>query len=120
MSAQPSQEVQLLLAAEKRASEKVAEARKRKAQLMKKAKEEAAADIEQFKAERQLTFNKYETEHIGSKDDIAKQIESDTTKRLDNMHKCIGSNKPVLIQNLMDRIVVSVRDWTCPPPKIRF
>lgn len=108
------------MAAEKRASEKVAEARKRKAQLMKKAKEEAAADIESFKAERQLTFNKYETEHIGSKDDIAKQIELDTTKRLDNMHRCIGQNKPILLKNLMDTIVDSVTDWTCPAPKVKF
>lgn len=120
MTSQPSQEVQLLLAAEKRASEKVAEARKRKAQLMKKAKEEAAADIEQFKAERQLSFNKYETEHIGSKDDIAKKIESDTAHRLETMHKCIGSNKPMLLRNVMDTIIDSVRDWTYPPPKIRF
>ena len=42
MSSQHSQEVQLLLTAEKRASEKVSEARKRKARRLKQAKEEAA------------------------------------------------------------------------------
>jgi len=118
MSNQPSQEVQLLLAAEKRATEKVTQARKRKAHLLKKAKEEAAADIENFKAERQIVFNKYETEHIGSKDDIAKKIDRDTTERLETMHKCMQTNQELLLRALMDRIVSSVVEWTYPPAKM--
>lgn len=118
MANQPSQEVQLLLAAEKRATEKVTDARKRKAQLLKKAKEEAAAEIEQFKAERQIVFNKYETEHIGSKDDIAKKIDRDTTERLDTMQKRMQNNQLVLVNSLINKIVGSVVDWTYPPPKM--
>lgn len=118
MTSQPSQEVQLLLAAEKRATEKVTDARKRKAKLLKKAKEEAAADIEQFKAERQIVFNKYETEHIGSKDDIAKKIDRDTTDRLDTMQKRMKGNQQILLESLMDRIVESVIDWSYPAPKM--
>lgn len=118
MANQPSQEVQLLLAAEKRASEKVSEARKRKVQLLKKAKEEAAADIEQFKAERQIVFNKYETEHIGSKDDIAKKIDRDTTERLESMQKNIHTNRSVILNRLMDEVVNSVIGWTYPPPRM--
>jgi V-type H+-transporting ATPase subunit G len=120
---QPSQEVQLLLAAEKRASEKVSDARKRKAQLLKKAKEEAAADIEQFKAERQIVFNKYETEHIGSKDDIAKQIDRDTTERLRTLQERMKTNQQKIIDALMANIVDGVMSWTYPkdrPKEVAF
>lgn len=103
-----SQEVQLLLAAEKRATEKVSEARKRKAQRLKKAKEEAAADIEQFKSERQITFNKYETEHIGSHDDIAKKIERETTDKLETMNKRIQTTRPTILDRLIGEVVNSV------------
>lgn len=108
MASNPSQEVQLLLAAEKRASEKVSEARKRKAQRLKKAKEEAAADIEQFKAERQVTFSKYETEHIGSKDDVAKKIDRETTEKLETMQKRIQTTKSVILERLISEVVGSV------------
>lgn len=108
MASQPSQEVQLLLAAEKRATEKVSEARSRKTQRLKRAKEEAAADIEQFKAERQITFNKYETEHIGSKDDIAKKIERETTDRLETMQKRILTTRNVILERLTSEVVGSV------------
>lgn len=107
-----------MLAAEKRASEKVADARKRKAQLLKKAKEEAAAEIEHYKAERQIVFNKYETEHIGSKDDIAKRIDRETTERLETMSKRMKSNQKVVVHALMDNISESVASWNYPPPTI--
>lgn len=108
MTSQPSQEVQLLLAAEKRATEKVSEARQRKARRLKQAKEEAAADIEQFKAESQITFNKYETEHIGSKDDIAKKIERETTDRLETMQRRILTSKNVILDRLIGEVVGKV------------
>lgn len=42
--------IQQLLAAEKRAAEKINEARKRKAQRLKQAKQEAQAEIEKYRA----------------------------------------------------------------------
>lgn len=100
-----SQEVQLLLAAEKRSSEKVSQARKRKAQHLKKAKEEAAADIEQFKAERQITFNKYETEHMGSREDVAREIDRETTEKLEAMQNRILTTKRVILERLISEVV---------------
>lgn len=102
---QHSQEVQLLLTAEKRASEKVAEARKRKARRLKQAKEEAAADIEQFKAERQLAFQKYESEHMGSRGDIAKKIDQETNEKLSTMSKRIDSTKEIIIGRLIEEVI---------------
>lgn len=96
------------MAAEKRATEKVSESRQRKARRLKQAKEEAAADIEQFKAESQITFNRYETEHIGSKDDVAKRIERETTDRLETMQKRILTSKNVILDRLIGEVVGSV------------
>lgn len=104
---QHSQEVQLLLAAEKRASEKVAEARKRKARRLKQAKEEAVADIEQFKAERQLAFQKYESEHMGSRGDIAKKIDQETDEKLQAMSGRIDSTKKVIIERLIEEVTTN-------------
>lgn len=108
MASSPSQEVQQLLNAEKRATEKVSEARKRKAQRLKKAKEEAAADIEQFKGERQISFSKYEIDHMGSKDDIAKKIERETSERLETMQKRISTSRGVILDRLIGEVVSSV------------
>lgn len=108
MSSQHSQEVQLLLAAEKRASEKVAEARKRKARRLKQAKEEAAAEIEQFKAERQQAFNKYEAEHMGSRGDIEKKIDRETDEKLQEMSIRIEKTKQQILDKLIGEVVTNV------------
>lgn len=103
-----SQEVQLLLTAEKRASEKVAEARKRKARRLKQAKEEATAEIEQFKAERQVAFEIYESEHMGSRGDVEKRINQDTSEKLDAMARRIESTKSVILERLINEVVTNV------------
>lgn len=108
MSSQHSQEVQLLLQAEKRASEKVAEARKRKARRLKQAKEEAVSEIDQFKRERQAAFQKYETEHMGSREDIAKQIDLETNKKLSEMEKRINSTRNQVISRLIEEVVTNI------------
>ncbi|KAG9508970.1 V-type proton ATPase subunit G, partial [Fragariocoptes setiger] len=108
MSNQHSQEVQLLLAAEKKASEKVAEARKRKARRLKQAKEEATAEIEQFKRERQAAFQKYETEHMGSREDLAKRIDIETAERLRAMEERIKAAKDKIIERLIEEVVTNV------------
>lgn len=94
-----------MLTAEKRASEKVAEARKRKARRLKQAKEEAAADIEQFKKERQLAFQKYESEHMGSRGDIAKKIDQETNEKLEAMSGRLESTRNTIISRLIEEVI---------------
>lgn len=104
----PSQEVQLLLAAEKKALERVSDARMRKAKRLKQAKEEAAAEIEDFKAEKEIQFHKYETEHMGSNDDMAKKIDRDTTDKLDTMKSFIHSTRSVIVDKLLGEVVTNI------------
>lgn len=108
MSSQHSQEVQLLLTAEKRASEKVAEARKRKARRLKQAKEEAAADIEQFRKERHAAFEKYEQEHVGSRGGVTKRIDEETNEKLTSMSDRIQQTKHIILDRLIEEVVSNV------------
>ena len=52
--------IQQLLAAEKRAAEIVSEARKRRTQLLKKAKDEAIHEVEAFKGEKDRQYKQLE------------------------------------------------------------
>ena len=102
--ASQTQGIQQLLAAEKRAAEKVSEARKRKNRRLKQAKEEAQAEIEKYKAERERQFKEHEARHVGSKGDIAARIEQDTK------HKVRGEGTSFLLECL-NRARVKVQQF---------
>ena len=70
-----SQGIQQLLAAERRAAEKTAEARKRKNRRMKQAKDEAMVEIEKYKSEREAAYKEKEAKQLGSKEGIQAKIE---------------------------------------------
>merc|ERR1711902_285890 len=96
-----TQGIQQLLAAEKRAAEKVAEARKRKNRRLKQAKEEAQVEIEKYKAERERSFKDNEAKNVGSKEDIATKIAADTKVKIEAMNRSVASNKGDVIANLI-------------------
>merc|ERR1712096_530313 len=93
--------IQQLLGAEKRAAEKVSEARKRKNRRLKQAKEEAQTEIEKYKAEREASFKENEAKNIGSKDDIAAKIEADTKVKIEAMNRSVATNKDTVIASLL-------------------
>ncbi|KAL1789600.1 V-type proton ATPase subunit G 1 [Sigmodon hispidus] len=64
--ASQSQGIQQLLQAEKRAAENVSEARKQKNRRLKQAKEEAQAEIEQYRLQREKEFKAKEAAALGS------------------------------------------------------
>ena len=92
------------MAAEKRAAEKVAEARKRKNRRLKQAKEEAQVEIEKYKAERERSFKENESKNAGSKEDIAAKIEADTKVKIEAMNRSVASNKGEVISNLISLV----------------
>jgi len=107
--ASQTQGIQQLLTAEKRAAEKVQEARKRKARRLKQAKDEANNEIERYKSERETTFRDYERQHMGSRDDIAARIDSETRIKMDIMNKSVGTAKDKVIQDLLGRVICDVK-----------
>ena len=102
--ASQTQGIQQLLSAEKRAAEKVAEARKRKNRRLKQAKEEAQVEIEKYKAERERSFKENESKNAGSKEDIAAKIEADTKVKIEAMNRSVASNKAEAISNLISLV----------------
>uniref|UniRef100_A0A4X2KKX6 V-type proton ATPase subunit G n=1 Tax=Vombatus ursinus TaxID=29139 RepID=A0A4X2KKX6_VOMUR len=64
--ASKSQGIQQLLQAEKSASEKIAEARRRKFERLKRAKKEAQNEVEKYRLKREEEFKAKELETLGS------------------------------------------------------
>ncbi|CAO1343317.1 unnamed protein product [Diamesa serratosioi] len=106
--ASQTQGIQQLLAAEKRAAEKVSEARKRKQKRLKQAKEEAQDEIEKYRMERERLFKEFEAKHMGSREGVAAKIDADTVLKIDEMNRAISSNKNPIIQEVL-RLVYDIK-----------
>jgi len=102
--ASQTQGIQQLLAAEKKAAEKVSDARKRKAKRLKQAKEEAQLDIEKYRQEQEKKFREKEVKHMGSRDDVATRIDAETNREIENMKKQVANNKEEVIFRLLDLV----------------
>jgi len=101
--AQKSQGIQQLLAAEKKAADLVADARKRKTKRLKQAKEEAAAEIEQFRNECEKKFKEKQASEMGQ-EDFQKRITDETNQRLEEMANQIQTNKGAVIDRMLDLV----------------
>ncbi|KAL3073177.1 hypothetical protein niasHS_002788 [Heterodera schachtii] len=96
--------IQQLLAAEKRAAEKINDARKRKAQRLKQAKQEAQAEIDQYRHEREQRFREFEQNYLGTRDDIEAQIKQETEANLKAMDSNVAKNKQQVIVRLLQLV----------------
>ncbi|KAL5011768.1 hypothetical protein ScPMuIL_010319 [Solemya velum] len=94
--------IQQLLAAEKKAAEKVAEARKRKAKRLKQAKEEAQADIEKYRGERETQYKRYEESVLGSRGDMEARIAESTKQKIHEISDNVHTNKELALKKLLD------------------
>ncbi|KAH3799524.1 V-type proton ATPase subunit G 1-like [Dreissena polymorpha] len=96
--------IQQLLAAEKKAADKVAEARKRKGKRLKQAKEEAQAEIEQYRNKREVEYKAYEQSVLGSRGDRERQIERDTDEKIKAIEKNVQKNSPEALSKLLEKV----------------
>ncbi|EDS29518.1 vacuolar ATP synthase subunit g [Culex quinquefasciatus] len=97
-----TQGIQQLLSAEKKAAEKVGEARKRKARRLKQAKDEATEEIEKYRAEREKQFKDAEVKHIGSREGVSNKIDADTRVRIDEMNRALNTHKEHVILDVLN------------------
>ncbi|KAK5647917.1 hypothetical protein RI129_002809 [Pyrocoelia pectoralis] len=102
--ASQTQGIQQLLAAEKKAAEKVSEARKRKTKRIKQAREEATAEIEKYRQERERQYKEFEYKHLGSKEDIAARIDKDTQIHFEQIESDAKNNKEQVLSELLDLV----------------
>ncbi|XP_064479858.1 V-type proton ATPase subunit G-like [Ornithodoros turicata] len=94
--------VQQLLAAEKKASEKVTEARKRKARRLKQAKDEAQLEIDKFRTEKEKQFKEYEASHMDSKEDVTARIDAEAKLKLAEVDKLVAQRKKATVEKLLN------------------
>ncbi|NXH14064.1 VATG1 ATPase, partial [Bucco capensis] len=99
--ASQSQGIQQLLQAEKRAAEKVAEARKRKNRRLKQAKEEAQAEIEQYRLQREKEFKAKEAAALGSHGSCTTEVEKETLEKMSVIQQNFQKNREVVLSQLL-------------------
>jgi len=97
--------IQQLLIAEKSAAAKVEQARKRKQKRLKQAKDEAQAEVEAYRSEREATYKERETAHMGSRGDLEAKINGQTEIKLQDVNASFQKNKDEVLKNLMDLVM---------------
>ncbi|XP_053463836.1 V-type proton ATPase subunit G 3 [Nycticebus coucang] len=90
-----SQGIQQLLQAEKRAKDKLEEAKKRKGKRLKQAKEEAMAEIDQYRMQKDKEFRLKQAKIMGSQSNLSDEIEEETLRKVQELsgryNKCVES-----------------------------
>ncbi|XP_062051266.1 V-type proton ATPase subunit G 1-like [Lepus europaeus] len=99
--ASQSQGIQQLLQAEKRAAEKVSEARKRKNRRLKQAKEEAQDEIEQYRLQREKEFKAKETAALASHGSCSCEVEKETQEKMTILQTYFQQNRDEVLDNLL-------------------
>lgn len=64
-----------------------------KARRIKQAREEAQAEIERYRQERDRLFKEYEAKYMGSKEDVAARIDKKAQILIQDLHKEVENNK---------------------------
>ncbi|KAM6415084.1 V-type proton ATPase subunit G 3 [Rhynochetos jubatus] len=96
-----SQGIQQLLQAEKRAKDKLEEAKKRKGKRLKQAKEEAIAEIDHYRLQREKEFRKKQTNVMGSQGNLSAKIEEQTRESIQNLTSSYHKNMESMMKKLL-------------------
>ncbi|NWZ56795.1 V-type proton ATPase subunit G 3 [Haliaeetus albicilla] len=99
-----SQGIQQLLQAEKRAKDKLEEAKKRKGKRLKQAKEEAIAEIDHYRLQREKEFRNKQTNVMGSQGNLSAKIEEQTTETVRNLTRSYHKNMESMMKKLLSTI----------------
>uniref|UniRef100_A0A8C6Z2U2 V-type proton ATPase subunit G n=1 Tax=Nothoprocta perdicaria TaxID=30464 RepID=A0A8C6Z2U2_NOTPE len=101
-----SQGIQQLLQAEKRAKDKLEEAKKRKGKRLKQAKEEAMAEMDHYRLQREKEF-RHKTSALqvmGSQGNLSTKIEEQTTETIRNLTGSYHKNMEGMMKKLLNTI----------------
>ncbi|XP_049626477.1 V-type proton ATPase subunit G 1-like [Suncus etruscus] len=94
--ASQSQGIQQLLQAKK-----VSEARKRKNRRLKQAKEEAQAEIKQYRLQREKDFKAKEAAALGSHGSCSTKVEKETQEKIITLQNYFQQNREEVLDNLL-------------------
>ncbi|NWU52962.1 VATG3 ATPase, partial [Dromas ardeola] len=99
-----SQGIQQLLQAEKRAKDKLEEAKKRKGKRLRQAKEEAIAEIDHYRLQREKEFRNKQTNVMGSQGNLSAKIEEQTKETIQNLTSSYHKNMESMMKKLLSTI----------------
>ncbi|NXN40224.1 VATG3 ATPase, partial [Rhinoptilus africanus] len=99
-----SQGIQQLLQAEKRAKDKLEEAKKRKGKRLRQAKEEAIAEIDHYRLQREKEFRNKQTNVMGSQGNLSAKIEEQTKETIRNLTSSYHKNMESMMKKLLSTI----------------
>ncbi|XP_052592532.1 V-type proton ATPase subunit G 3 isoform X2 [Peromyscus californicus insignis] len=99
-----SQGIQQLLQAEKRAKDKLEEAKKRKGKRLKQAKEEAVAETDQYRMQREKAFHLKQSKMMGSQSHLADEIEEQTLEKIKELHRSYNKCMESVIKQLLSMV----------------
>ncbi|XP_077188876.1 V-type proton ATPase subunit G 3 [Paroedura picta] len=99
-----SQGIQQLLQAEKRAKDKLEEAKKRKGKRLKQAKEEAIAEIDHYRLQREKNFRQKQTNIMGSQGNLSTKIDEETATKIQDLTSNYRKNMESMIRHLLDKV----------------
>ncbi|NWW47157.1 VATG3 ATPase, partial [Pedionomus torquatus] len=101
-----SQGIQQLLQAEKRAKDKLEEAKKRKGKRLRQAKEEAIAEIDHYRLQREKEFRNKQTNVMGSQGNLSAKIEEQTKETVRNLTSSYHKS----MENMMKKLLSTICD----------
>lgn len=94
--------IKQLLEAEARAAELVKQARNNKVRRLKQAQDDAVAEINNFKAQKEAEFKNRLTQNSSSGDDQSAKIDLDTKQKLAALETSVAKSKETVIKMLLD------------------
>ncbi|KAE9549068.1 hypothetical protein FO519_007721 [Halicephalobus sp. NKZ332] len=104
MSLVQRQGVHQLIAMEKKALEKINEAKRRRLIRLKQSREEAMMEINAFKGELEAKFQRFEKEFFGNKEELEKKVETEIKKEIEEMEKNVEENREVVVKRLLELV----------------
>ncbi|XP_054432413.1 V-type proton ATPase subunit G 3 [Pteronotus mesoamericanus] len=100
-----SQGIHQLLQAEKRAKDKLEEAKKRKAKRIKQAKEEAMVEIDQHRMQKDKEFRMKQAKVMGSQSSISEGIEEQALEKIKDLRRSYNT--------CAERVLTQVLNMVC-------
>ncbi|XP_005540391.2 V-type proton ATPase subunit G 3 [Macaca fascicularis] len=99
-----SQGIYQLLQAEKRAKDKLEEAKKRKGKRLKQAKEEAMVEIDQYRMQRDKEFRLIQSKIMGSQSNLSDEIEEQTLGKIQELNEHYNKHMESVMNQLLSMV----------------
>uniref|UniRef100_A0A8C6RN73 V-type proton ATPase subunit G n=1 Tax=Nannospalax galili TaxID=1026970 RepID=A0A8C6RN73_NANGA len=99
-----SQGIQQLLQAEKRAKDKLEEAKKRKGRRLKQATEEAVGETDRYRMQREKAFRLKQSKIMGPQSNLADEIEEQTVEKLKELSRSYNTYMESVMKQLLSMV----------------